>query len=295
VDQAFFEFAAGGRPRLELNRQRLTLGRAPANDVQLDDSTVSGQHAVVEWQPDGWTITDLGSSNGTHVNGRRIDQPRTLNPGDTVRVGHLELVYRVPGTVLMPESPAPAQGYLDVTDEWRPPPGVQAGPGPPGRAQPKADRRPADAAAAPIQPYSQAAAGGQAVAGNDPIGTRRNGGFGQVRGVARNVKRQARDHVSVLLFRVERYDGSGNRLSPVAVEFRNYKSGQLSDGEEVEVIGSWKHGTLRASKISNLTTHVEVRGPSLAAKSVRNLFITIFLIIWGTIALVVVVGLLSGG
>jgi hypothetical protein len=291
VDQAFFEFAAGGRPRLELNKPRLTLGRAPANDVQLDDSTVSGQHAVVEWQPDGWTITDLGSSNGTHVNGRRIDQPRTLNPDDTVRLGHVELVYRVPGTVLMPETAAPAQGYLDVTDEWRPPPGIQAAqPASPGRAQPKADRPPV-----PVQPYSQAGAAGQAVAGNDPIGSRRNGGFGQVRGVARNVKRQAQDHVSVLLFRVERYDGSGNRLSPVAVEFRNYKSGQLSDGEEVEVIGSWKHGTLRASKISNLTTHVEVRGPSIAAKTARNLFITIFLIIWGTIALVVVVGLLSGG
>lgn len=276
MDQAFFEFTAGGRPRLELNKPRLTLGRAPSNDVQLDDGTVSGQHAAVEWQPNGWTITDLGSSNGTHVNGLRISGPWTLNPGDTVRVGHVELAYRVPGTILMPEAAAPAQGYLDVTDEWRPPPGAQAAAAAPGRpAQPRVDRPPV-----PILPYEQ---GGTAAIGNDLAEQRRNGGFGQVRGVARNVQRVARDEIKVLTFRVERYDGSGNRLSPVGVEFRNYRSGGLNDGEEVEVIGSWKRGTLRAQKVTNLTTHAEVVGPGAAAKVVSRVLITIFLIIFFSI------------
>ncbi len=294
MDQAYFEFAAGGRPRLDLDKPRLTLGRAPANDVQLSDGTVSGQHAAIEWQPEGWTIRDLGSSNGTHVNGRRIDQPRALNPGDKVRLGNIELVFRIAGTVLIPESPAPPSGYLDVTEEWRP----QAAPGPPAAPPPAAKRGPArpvadqpPAAAAPIRPYGQQASD---PAGNDPLGARRSGGFAQVRGVVRNVQWQTRNQTRVLLFRVERYDPSGNRLSPVAVEFRNYKSGQLNAGEEVDVIGSWKHGTLRAQKITNLTTQVEVRGPAAASKAFRRLFITIFFIIWGSVALFVVVGLLSG-
>lgn len=121
MDQAFLEFAKGERPRLDLDRPRLTFGRAPSNDVQLDDNTVSGQHAAIEWRPEGWTVSDLGSSNGTHVNGRRIGQPRVLNPADTLRLGHTELVFRIAGTVLLPDTAAPASGYLDVTEEWTPP------------------------------------------------------------------------------------------------------------------------------------------------------------------------------
>jgi hypothetical protein len=113
--------------------------------------------------------------------------------------------------------------------------------------------------------------------------------------VARNVQRQVRDQTKVLLFRVERYDPSGNRLDPVGVEFHNYRSGGLNDGEEVEVIGSWKRGTLRAQKVTNLTTHAEVLGPTAAGKAARRLFITIFFIIFGTIWLIIIVGLVSGG
>ncbi len=289
MDRAFFEFASGGRPRLDLDQPRLTLGRASANDVQLDDGTVSGQHAAIEWQPDGWTIRDLGSSNGIHVNGRRIDQPLALNPGDKVRLGHTELVFRIAGTVLLPDTPAPASGYLDVTEEWAPP-GSPARPAPaPARAA--ADRKPA---AAPIHPYNAQAAGAAQVPANDPLGARRNGGFAQVRGVARNVHQEAQNQARVLIFRIERYDPSGNRLSPAGVEFRGYKSGQLSDGEEVEVIGSWKRGTLRASKVTNLTTHAQIVGPTVVAKAATRLFVTIFIIVWCSIALFIIAALLSG-
>ncbi|HET7014209.1 MAG TPA: FHA domain-containing protein [Streptosporangiaceae bacterium] len=284
MDQAFLEFAAGGRPGLELDKARLTVGRAPANDVQLDDGTVSSQHAAIEWQPNGWTIRDLGSSNGTHVNGQRIDQPRSLNPGDTVRLGHTELVFKIAGTAFLPGAPALASGYLDATDEWTPPgsparPAPAPAPGPPRRV---ADQPPP---AVPIPPYGgQGGSPGRQAPANDPLGARRNGGFAQVRGVARNVQRQLTEQTRVLTFRVERYDPSGNRLAPVGVELRQYRSGGLNDGEEVEVVGSWKRGTLRAQKVINLTTQAEVLGPTAAAKACGVIFITVFFIIFLCIA-----------
>lgn len=292
LDQAYFEFAAGGRPRLDLDKPRLTLGRAPTNDVQLDDGTVSGQHAAIEWLPSGWTVKDLRSSNGTQVNGQRIDQPWSLKPGDTVRLGHTELVFRVAGTVLLPDRAAQASGYLDATEEWRRP-AAPAQPPPAPRPPPIADR---PSVAAPILPYSAQAgsAAGQAVA-NDPLAARRDGRFAQVRGVARNVQRQTRDHTKVLIFRVERYDSSGNRLDPVGVEFHHYRSGGLNDGEEVEVTGSWKRGTLRARKVINLTTHADVVGPTAAWKASRGIFITIFFIVFGAIWLIVIIGFVTSG
>lgn len=272
MDHAFLEFAEGGRPRLDLDKQRLTIGRSPISDLQLDDGTVSGQHAAMEWQPNGWTIEDLGSSNGTHVNGERIDQHWSLSPGDTVRLGHTELVFRIAPTAFSPESSTPAAGYLDMTEEWTPPTG-------PAQAR--------EIAKQPTSTTPELRYGAQAgdapprlAVGNDPLVDRRNGRVAQIRGVARNVHRQTRDQTRVLVFRVERYDPSGNRLDPVGVEFRHYRSGGLNDGEEVEVIGSWKRGTLRARKVSNLTTHAEVLGPSAAAKFATRACTTIFLIIF---------------
>jgi hypothetical protein len=59
---------------------------------------------------------------------------------------------------------------------------------------------------------------------------------------------------------VEQYDLAGNRLQPVGVELQWYRGGQLSDGEEVDVVGRWKDGTLEADRILNLTTGAQVRG-----------------------------------
>ncbi|MCW2994941.1 MAG: domain containing protein, partial [Conexibacter sp.] len=59
--------------RLPLEGERWTVGRDSANDIAMnDDETASGLHAVVERFPSGWSVTDLGSSNGTWVNGERI-------------------------------------------------------------------------------------------------------------------------------------------------------------------------------------------------------------------------------
>jgi len=76
--------ALGGR-RFELEGDR-TIGREGA-DITLDDDQVSRSHARVSVAGATVTIEDLGSTNGTFVNGAKIDAATTLAPGDTVRIG----------------------------------------------------------------------------------------------------------------------------------------------------------------------------------------------------------------
>jgi pSer/pThr/pTyr-binding forkhead associated (FHA) protein len=70
----------------------LTIGRGGDNALVLDrDEFASGRHARIEAQRDGIWIVDLGSTNGTFVNGQRIDGRRRLRPGDVVKIGDTEL------------------------------------------------------------------------------------------------------------------------------------------------------------------------------------------------------------
>ena len=66
---------------------RLTIGRLPDNDVVLDDLLTSRRHAVLERRPDGgWDLVDLGSGNGTFVNGSRTARA-TVTPADVIGIG----------------------------------------------------------------------------------------------------------------------------------------------------------------------------------------------------------------
>lgn len=67
----------------------LTVGRAPDTDVTIDDSFLSGHHATVTWSGHAWILTDLGSTNGSSVNGLRVEEPVVLTLGDRVQFGGL--------------------------------------------------------------------------------------------------------------------------------------------------------------------------------------------------------------
>ena len=70
----------------------LTVGRSGQNDVAVDgDEFASARHVRFEPRRDGVWVQDLGSTNGTYVNGVRIDGARRLAPGDVVRVGETDL------------------------------------------------------------------------------------------------------------------------------------------------------------------------------------------------------------
>jgi hypothetical protein len=76
----------------ELSAAPLTIGRGGQNDVQIEaDEFASARHVRIEPRRDGVWVNDLGSTNGTFVNGVRVDRPRKLANGDIVRAGETEL------------------------------------------------------------------------------------------------------------------------------------------------------------------------------------------------------------
>jgi len=77
-----------------LDSAPVTLGRGAQNDLALDsDDFASAHHAKIEPRRDGVWLEDVGSTNGTYVNGARIGKPRRLAPGDVIRVGSTDLRY----------------------------------------------------------------------------------------------------------------------------------------------------------------------------------------------------------
>lgn len=83
-----------GRQLITLGGERVTVGKSSANFVSLNhDSTVSRVHAVLENLGYAWSIRDVGSRNGTYLNGEKISAERVLRSGDELRVGKSRLVF----------------------------------------------------------------------------------------------------------------------------------------------------------------------------------------------------------
>jgi hypothetical protein len=74
----------------EIDGESFTIGRSDACDLVLGDQTVSRRHAQLSRTTVGWLLSDLGSTNGTRVNGWRVKQVR-VRPGDRVQVGRVRL------------------------------------------------------------------------------------------------------------------------------------------------------------------------------------------------------------
>jgi pSer/pThr/pTyr-binding forkhead associated (FHA) protein len=75
-----------------LDKERMTVGRKPENDVVIDNLAVSGKHALIITILDDSFLEDLGSTNGTYVNGKLIKK-HALKDGDIITIGKHELKY----------------------------------------------------------------------------------------------------------------------------------------------------------------------------------------------------------
>ncbi len=110
VQQLVPVFGPDGRhpPRVTLRHTALVLGREPEGDgVALDDAEASRRHAVVEPSSDGWTVRDLGSHNGTYVDGLRCETG-ALHHGSVLRLGRSLVLFLdqwvLPGELRVPET-----------------------------------------------------------------------------------------------------------------------------------------------------------------------------------------------
>src|SRR5262245_27011101 len=82
--------------RYDLRGAELTLGRDGTNRIQVNDSEVSRRHAQISHDESGYLLVDLGSSNGSFVNGERLTEHRLKN-GDRVLLGRTLLLFTEAG------------------------------------------------------------------------------------------------------------------------------------------------------------------------------------------------------
>ena len=88
----------GQSTTISLDRDRITLGRSSANELSYpDDIGLSRQHLAIAGREGKWTVEDLGSKNGTLLNGVRIEKVMPFLPGDRVSAGHLTIEFAGPG------------------------------------------------------------------------------------------------------------------------------------------------------------------------------------------------------
>jgi signal transduction histidine kinase/pSer/pThr/pTyr-binding forkhead associated (FHA) protein len=101
--------------RFELEEATVGLGRDPANGVQLHDTEVSRQHAQLRREASDYVLVDLGSSNGSFVNGKRVQSHR-LSSGDHIQLGGTLMLYTGPAE--QPEEDL--AGKIDISSQPAP-------------------------------------------------------------------------------------------------------------------------------------------------------------------------------
>jgi predicted component of type VI protein secretion system len=110
VEGHFELWTGSGREVLTIPSARSTIGSSDAADIVVADGSVSRVHALLEWLGGSWFVQDLGSRNGTFVNGERVQVRRPVRTSDELRLGRALLVMRGTGS-----TPGPPTAVSDET------------------------------------------------------------------------------------------------------------------------------------------------------------------------------------
>jgi pSer/pThr/pTyr-binding forkhead associated (FHA) protein len=121
-----------------LGKSEIAIGRDPSNDIIINEVEVSRKHARLLWQDEAYVLEDLGSTNGTFVNGQHLQGLQKLQPGDTILLGeNVSLIFEqlqtgADSTVAV--QPRPIEAEPAPVPQYRAPqPEKQATPAPPAR------------------------------------------------------------------------------------------------------------------------------------------------------------------
>src|ERR1700722_17374433 len=222
----------------------LRLGRAERGGDLGGDPELSRHHAVLRDGRDGLCIEDLGSANGTFVNGGRINGIQPILPGDIVGVGGSSLRLTADtdaAPVRLPEPALPAHRPEHDQNAAGPEETGWIGTEPPVRLGRSAER------SAPAKLKQQRHTWAVTVSGVN----RRSDQVGKA---PRSSSRQ------VLTFRLESYTEHGDRSGMITVELRGQElSGDVANGDRVEAHGRLRRGILQATAVQNLSTGGIVR------------------------------------
>ena len=107
-----------GKTSFLLEKSVIDIGRHSSNDLVLADPHVSRHHAQLRAIKNHYVIFDVGSTGGLFVNGRRIHQA-TLNPGDVIRIGIVNLIYNQEPTSAFHTTVMPIENFQDDREEDR--------------------------------------------------------------------------------------------------------------------------------------------------------------------------------
>jgi pSer/pThr/pTyr-binding forkhead associated (FHA) protein len=141
----------------ELVKDEVTLGRGTTNDIIIIDSEVSRKHARFFLQSGGYVIEDVGSTNGTYVDGQRLIGPHLIRPGEMIFLGEkisleVEAIYDEDATIVPP--PTVPSGQAVLPEEQIPAQPQPAPVTPPPPAQTYVVPQPQEAAShPPVDPY----------------------------------------------------------------------------------------------------------------------------------------------
>jgi predicted component of type VI protein secretion system len=148
----------------ELTQDELTIGRDISNRIVINDPEVSRKHARLTLQGGAYVIEDLGSTNGTLINGQRLMGPHVLRPGETVMLGEkislsFEGLGYDPNATVMGAGPVAPRETVRVAPDYGAPAAGPAYAYPPQAPEPQPVYQPAYQAQEPYPAYSGQAAG----------------------------------------------------------------------------------------------------------------------------------------